>query len=179
MGLNALYVQLTRHRDGTRIVLTEDQLDRMVQNQGIELAPTDKMIDFVERIKASKPGLELPEDWNKNFDVCREFLDEHFGVELGGRKGQEEQDDRRLEKVKSLLTSIRKNEKMNVLDFEVLDEKERKEERMIGKEVPGRSEGRSEDLSTERKIENEGRGPAEREREREYEPERGGMEMGM
>ena len=182
MGLNALYVQLTRHRDGTRIVLTEDQVDKMVQNQGIELAPTDKMIGFTENLLARRPELapQLPEDWNKDFDVCREFLDKHSGVELGGRKDREGFDCR-LEKVKALLSSIRKNEKLNALDFEIVDEKEKKEERdhRIGKEAQGRSEGRSEDLSTERGAENEGSQPAEREREREYEPERGGMEMGM
>ncbi len=183
MGLNALYVQLTRHRDGTRIAMTEDQVDKMVQNQGIELAPTDRMIDFTERLISKRPELAqlIPEDWNKDFDVCREFLDKHSGVELGGRKDREGFD-YRLEKVKALLASIRKNDKMNALDFEVLDEKERKEEHdhWIVKEVQGRLEGRSGDLSMERGIENEGRLPAEREREeREYEPERGGMEMGL
>ena len=104
----------------------------------------------------------------------------HSGGGLGGRKGQDGLDPR-LEKVKALLSSIRKNEKLNALDFEIVDEKEKKEERdhRIGKEAQGRSEGRSEDLSTERGAENEGSQPAEREREREYEPERGGMEMGM
>ena len=190
MGLNALYVQLTRHRDGTRIVLTEDQVDKMVQNQGTELAPTDKMIDFTENLLANKPELVrlLPEDWNKDFDVCRDFLDEYSGTEFGGGKDQKEFVGAssipwygRLEKVKALLASIRKNEKMNALDFECVDEKEKKEERdhRIGKEVQGRLERRSDDLSMERRIENEGRLPAERKREREYKPERGGMEMGM
>ena len=134
MGLNALYVQLTRHRDGTRIVLTEDQVDKMVQNQGIELAPTDKMIDFVEDLLANKPELVplIPEDWNKDFDVCREFLDTNSGVELGGRKDREGFDCR-LEKVKALLASIRKNEKMNALDFEV-------EEPDPSREIPDLSE---------------------------------------
>ena len=137
MGLNALYVQLTRHRDGTRIVLTEDQVDKMVQNQGIELAPTDKMIDFTENLLANKPELVplIPEDWVKDFDVCREFLDKHSGGKLGAREVFVF--DGRLEKVKSLLASIRKNEKMNALDFEVLNEKEKKEERTIGKEIQG------------------------------------------
>ncbi|AIA31561.1 MobF family relaxase [Leptospirillum ferriphilum] len=182
MGLSALYVQLTRHRDGTRIVLTEDQIDKMAQNSGVELEPTEKMIDQAFRLLAKEPKLAplLPEDWNKNFDACREFLDKYSGVKLGGRKDREGFDCR-LEKVKSLLASIGKNEKMNVLDFEVLDEKEKKEERdhRIGKEIQGRSEGWSDDLSTERGTENEGSQPAKREKEREYEPERGGMEMGM
>ncbi len=177
MGLNALYVQLTRHRDDTQIVLTEDQVDKMVQNSGVELEPTDKMIDFVERIMSEHPSLELPEDWNKDFDVCRNWLDNFSGVELGAREVFVF--DGRLEKVKSLLTSIRKTEKMNVLDFEIVDEREKKEEQEIGKEVQGKSEGRSEELSVERRIENEGIKPGGREREREYEPERGGMEMGM
>ncbi len=179
MGLNALYVQLTRHRDGTRIVMTEDQVDKMVQNQGIELAPTDRMIDFTERLISKRPELAqlIPEDWNKDFDVCREFLDKHSGVELGGRKDREGFDCR-LEKVKSLLSSIRKSEKMNALDFEIVDEKEKKEERTVGKEVHKEAKGReipgagaSQSGRTE-----EGIRPLERVREREYEPERG---MGM
>ena len=182
MGLSALYVQLTRHRDGTRIVLTEDQVDRMVQNQGIELAPTDKMIDFTKQLLAKRPKLDplLPEDWNKDFDVCREFLDKYSGIELGGRKDREGFDCR-LEKVKALLASIRKKEKMNALDFEVVDEKERKEERTIGNvvqkeaeggEIPGK--GVNQTGRTEERIR-----PMEPEREREYEPERGRMETGF
>ena len=186
MGLNALYVQLTRHRDGTQIVLTEDQIDRMVQNQGIELAPTDKMIDFTENLLVTKPELSplLPEDWNKDFGVCRDFLDKYSGVELGGRTDREGFDCR-LEKVKALLSSIRKNEKMNALDFEILDEKEKKEERDhgIGKEVQGRAKGRYEEIPgkgiRQTGRTEEGIRPMEREKEREYEPERGGMEMGM
>ncbi len=177
MGLNALYVQLTRHRDGTGIVLTEDQIDRMVQNQGIELAPTDKMIAFAESLLAKRPELDplLPEDWNKDFDVCREFLDTYSGVELGDRKDREGLD-RRLEKVKALLASIRKNEKMNALDFEIVDEKERKEERTVGKGIQKEAEGREipgDEVSQSGRTE-EGIRPMERERE--YEPERG---MGM
>jgi Ti-type conjugative transfer relaxase TraA len=179
MGLNALYVQLTRHRNGTRIVLTEDQIDKMTQNQGVELEPTDKMIDFTERLLANQPELDplLPEGWNKNFDVLREFLDKYSGVELGGRKGQDGIDPR-LEKVRALLTSIRKTEKMNALDFEIVDGTEKKEERSSEKEVQEKSEGRSMEAPSLEKEYGKGKSrPAEREREREYEPERGGMEM--
>ena len=132
MGLNALYVQLTRHRDGTRIVMTEDQVDKMARNQGIELAPTDRMINFTEQLLSKRPELAplLPEEWDKDFDVCREFLDTYSGVELGARKDREGFDCR-LEKVEALLSSIRKNEKANALDFEVMDDKERIEERSI------------------------------------------------
>jgi ATP-dependent exoDNAse (exonuclease V) alpha subunit len=181
MGVNALYVQLTRHRDGMRIVLTEDQIDKMAQNSGVELEPTDKMIDFTERLLANQPELtlRLPEDWSKNFDACREFLDKYSGVEIGGRKDREENKfDPRLEKVKALLSSIRKNEKMNALDFEVVEDKEKKEERKIGKEVQGTTDGRNlEGPAPERNHAKEEIRPGDREREREYEPERGGMEM--
>ena len=184
MGLNALYVQLTRHRDGTQIVLTEDQVDKMAQNSGVELAPTDRMIDFTGQLLAKRPELAplLREDWNKDFDVCRDFLDKYSGVELGGRKDREGFDCR-LEKVKALLSGIRKNEKMNVLDFEIVDEKERKEERTIGEEVQGRSEGRSEEIPAEG-VSETGRmeeriRPMEREKEREYEPERERMGTGF
>lgn len=90
MGLNALYVQLTRHRIDTRIVLTEDQIDRMAQNNGVELAPTDKMIDFVEQLLAegNKGEKDLPENWNKDFDLCREWLDKYSGVKLGKRENR-------------------------------------------------------------------------------------------
>ena len=176
MGLNALYVQLTRHRDGTQIVLTEDQIDKMAQNAGIELAPTDGMIDFVEKVLADGKGGELPEDWNKNFDVCREWLDKYSGVKLGAREGQEEFDGG-LEKVRALLYSIRKTEKMNALDFEVVEEKavtshgkeEKKgieEEVHRGRETPG----------PEREIGKE-EGIRIPEREMEYERDRGGMEI--
>ena len=178
MGLNALYVQLTRHRDGTRIVLTEDQIDKMAQNSGVEIEPTDKMIDYAEQLLAKETKLAplLPEDWNKNFDACREFLDKHSGVELGGREGRTELDPR-LEKVKALLASIRKNEKMNILDFEIVDEK-KKEERQIGKEVQKEEEVRSmESPSPGRDHGKEESRSAGREKEREYEPERGGMEI--
>ena len=170
MGLNALYVQLTRHRDGTRIVLTEDQIDKMAQNTGVDLAPTDKMIEFSEQMLSKRPDLakELPEDWNKNFDVCREWLDKYSGVKLGAREGQEEFDGG-LEKVRALLYSIRKTEKMNALDFEVVEEKavtshgkeEKKgieEEVHRGRETPGpeREIGKEEGIRIpEREIERE------------------------
>ncbi|MHB1756806.1 MAG: MobF family relaxase [Leptospirillum sp.] len=183
MGLNALYVQLTRHRDGMEIVLTEDQIDKMAQNQGIELDPTDRMIDFTERLLAKQPKLApvLPEDWNKNFDACRDFLDKYSGVKLGGRDNQTDLDPR-LEKVKALLYSIRKNAKMNALDFEIVDEKEKKEERQIsgiGGKIQERAKEKSmEAPSPEREHENgKGEGSRPPEREREYELERGGMEM--
>nr|EDZ39038.1 MAG: Conjugal protein, TraA [Leptospirillum sp. Group II '5-way CG'] len=184
MGLNALYVQLTRHRDGTQIVLTEDQIDKMAQNSGVELEPTDKMIDFTEQLLAKQPKLAplLPEDWNKKFDVLREFLDKHSGVELGGRKERDGQNefDPRLEKVKALLASIRKNEKMNPLDFEVVDEKEKKEgklEKWIGKEVLEKPEDRSMGAPSPEKEPGNGKEEGIRPAEREYELERGGMEM--
>ena len=67
---------------------------------------------------------------------------------------------------------------MNALDFEIVDEKEKKEERTVGKEVHKEAKGReipgagaSQSGRTE-----EGIRPLERVREREYEPERG---MGM
>ena len=130
--LNALYVQLTSHREGTRIVMTEDQVDKMTRNKGIELSPTDRMINFTGQLLSKRPELAplLPEEWNKDFDVFREFLDTYSGVELGARKDREGFDCR-LEKVEALLSSIRKNEKANALDFEVMDDKERIEERSI------------------------------------------------
>ncbi|MHB1287671.1 MAG: hypothetical protein ACYCYP_14185 [Leptospirales bacterium] len=175
MGLNALYVQLTRHRDGTQIVLTEDQIDKMAQNSGVELEPTDKMIDFVEQVLADDKGGELPEDWNKDFDVCREWLDKYSGKKLGGRKDREGQNefDPRLEKVKALLASIRKNEKMNALDFEIENEKDL----VTSHEKEKEKEGLSMETPTLEKEHGKEEGSRPPEREREYELERGGIEM--
>jgi Ti-type conjugative transfer relaxase TraA len=170
MGLNALYVQLTRHRDGTRIVLTDDQIDKMAQNSGVELEPTDKMIDFTERLLENQPKLAplLPEDWNKNFDVLQEFLDKYSGVDIGGREDREGLDPR-LEKVKALLYSIRKNEKMNALDFEIVNGKELQEGRSLEAPFPERAHGK-EELGVGREAVHK---EAERERER------GGLELGI
>ena len=172
MGLNALYVQLTRHRNGTQIVLTEDQIDKMAHHQGVELEPTDKMIDFTQRLLANQPKLtpQLPKDWSKNFEACREFLDKYSGVETGGRKDREENKfDPRLEKVKALLSSIRKNEKMNVLDFEIVNGKELQEGRSLEAPFPERAHGK-EELGVGREAVHK---EAERERER------GGLELGI
>ncbi|MHB1765840.1 MAG: MobF family relaxase [Gammaproteobacteria bacterium] len=178
MGLNALYVQMTRHRDGMQIVLTEDQIDKMTQNSGIELAPTDRMIAIVEQVRASRPGLEVPEDWNKNFDVCRDWLDKHSGLKLGGREVKDGFESG-LEKVQALLYSIRKTEKMNALDFEVEEKEvsrnEKERDRGIGEKVQGISDDRTREVPGPGREHGKEEGSRIPERAREHD----GMGMGM
>lgn len=109
-GLNSLYVQLTRHRDGTQITLTEDQLNKIAQNNGLELSPTEKMSKYASDL-SEKSGIALPEGVLSDFDECRRFLNENAPELLPER-------DLSLEKVQALLESFEKTEKMNALDFE-------------------------------------------------------------
>ena len=112
-----------------------------------------------------------------DFKSCRDFLNKGSDHRI-----EDEEIDFGLEKVDSLSDSLSKSrEKANVLGFGMVDEKEKKEELMIGKEVQGTTEERGlEAPAPERDHgKEEGKRPAEREREREYKPERGGMEMGI
>ncbi|MEO1610731.1 MAG: hypothetical protein AAFR90_15710, partial [Pseudomonadota bacterium] len=38
--------------------------------------PTDKMIAFAQSL-AQRKQAELPSDYDRNFEVCRRFLDQH------------------------------------------------------------------------------------------------------
>ena len=128
-GLNTLYVQLTRHRDGTQITMTEDQLNKIAQNNGLELFPTEKMSKYASDL-SEKLGIALPEGVLQDFDECRRFLNENAPDLLPER-------DLSLEKVSALLESFEKTEKMNAIDFEEVAETEKKEEKLAEKE-PGK-----------------------------------------
>jgi Ti-type conjugative transfer relaxase TraA len=172
-GLEHLYVQMTRHEQGAHLVLVEDQIDRAAEEAGIELSPTEKMLEFMEKV-ADKKYIEVPEEAVTNFDACRKWLNS-YAYRIGGDVGDAPELNFGLEKVASLIDSMgRSREKVNALDFDILDEKEKKEERSLGKEVQGKSEGRSmEAPSHEREH---GKEEGSRPREREYKRE---LEMGF
>jgi len=173
-GLEHLYVQMTRHEQGAHLVLVEDQIDRAAEEAGIELSPTEKMLKFMEKI-ADKKYIEVPEEAVTNFDACRKWLNS-YAYRIGGNVGDATELDFGLEKVASLIDSMGgTREKVNAMDFDILDEKEKKEERSLGKEVQGKSEGRSMEAPSHEREHGKEEGSCPRERE--YKRERGGLEM--
>ena len=134
------------------------------------------MLSLTEQLLAKRPDLLSASGGLEQGFRCLPGISRH--IFRGRTRGPEGSGRIRLslEKVKALLASIRKNEKMNALDFEIVDEKERKEERTVGKGIQKEAEGREipgDEVSQSGRTE-EGIRPMERERE--YEPERG---MGM
>ena len=173
-GLEHLYVQMTRHEQGAHLVLVEDQIDRAAEEAGIDLPPTEKMLKFMETFAGDRE-IDIPEETRTNFDACRKWLNS-YAYRIGGNVGDATELDFGLEKVASLIDLMgRSREKVNAMDFDILDEKEKKEERSLGKEVQGKSEGRNmEAPSPEREHgKEEGSRPPEREREYEWELEMG------
>ena len=142
-GLNALYVQLTRHRDGTQITMTEDQLNKIAQNNGLELVPTEKMSKYASDL-SEKLGIALPEGVLNDFDECRRFLNENAPELLPER-------DLSLEKVSALLESFEKTEKLNALYFEEV-EPEPEEEKEKGAEIEADKEPEHEKTLEDREL---------------------------
>ena len=122
-GLEELYVQLTRQKEGAWIVMIEDQLDRAADDAAIEMAPMKRMIDY-SRDLVDKQGVALPEACRTDFESCRDFLNKwsHNRIE-------DSEIDFGLEKVSSLIESLSKSrKKANALDYEI------EENREVGKE---------------------------------------------
>jgi Ti-type conjugative transfer relaxase TraA len=160
-GLEQLYVQLTRQVEMAHITITEDQITRAADAAGLDLAPTDKMLDYAETL-AEKYGLALPEGIESDFDLCRGFLNDHAPKKMGDQK--QEELDFGLEKVRSLIGSIRSREKMNALDFNIEEpEKEKGEDREITNHDSGDEKSRN----------------PERERFQHREIERDGLSLGF
>ena len=147
-GLEQLYVQLTRQEWGAHITMTEDQLDRAADQAGVDLAPTDKMLDFAQSV-AEKNGLALPDGIENDFDLCRSFLNSH-AYKMGERESEAPLD-YGLEKVRSLIGSIRSREKANALDFEIEEpEKEKGMDIVSGNEKTIEEPGREKSRESER-----------------------------
>ena len=113
-GLEELYVQLTRQKEGARIVMVEDMLNQAADESGIDMAPTKKMTEYAQDL-AEKQGVELLDVNLTDFESCRDFLNKWSDHRIVG-KGI----DFGLEKVGSLIESLsRSREKANILDFEI------------------------------------------------------------
>ena len=154
-GLEELYVQLTRQKEGARIVMVEDQLDRAADEAGIDMAPTKRMIDYARDL--SRKLAELPDSFLSDFESCRDFLNRWADHQIENKKI-----DFGLEKVGSLLESLsRSREKANVLDFQVEETRGIEKDRDSSivrieaeKEIVSRTEtGKSRNLTRERGLE--------------------------
>lgn len=153
-GLEELYVQLTRQKEGAWIVMIEDQLDRVADEAGIAMASTKKMIDYAQDL-SRKFEVELPEACLSGFESCRDFLNKWSNHRI-----EDEEIDFGLEKVSSLIDSLSKSrEKANVLDYEIEETREiGKERETVGigtkKEiVSGNEIGKSREMTRERGLE--------------------------
>ncbi|EQD24460.1 MAG: Conjugal protein, TraA [Leptospirillum sp. Group IV 'UBA BS'] len=160
-SLNELYVQLTRHELGAEIAMPEDQVDKMADRAGVELAPTEKMLSLAESLAENeKNGLELPEGIAQDFDLCRSFLNRHASSQMNERtQEQQEELDFGLEKVRSLIGSIRSREKMNALDFIVEPEEKSvtsHEKDQVEKETPEAARESGKEKGRERIRERDG-----------------------
>ena len=189
--MEELYVQLTRHKEGARICMVEDQLDRAFNEAGIDLVPTKRMTEYAWDL-AEKQGVVLPEACRIDFESCRDFLNK-----WSGRRGgiEDETFDFGLEKVGLLIDSLsRRREKANVLDYEIEEcrefGKEREMKRIPSPEkeniVAGSVTGKRREATKDQKISKDRRGkPSEKGQERELvreQPQRRrdrGMEMEM
>ena len=161
-GLEELYVQLTRHKEGARICMVEDQLDRAFDEAGIDLVPTKRMIEFARNL-AEKQGVVLTGACQTDFEACRDFLNKGSGHRID----EDRQIDFELEKVGSLLESLsRSREKANVMDFEIEEcgelriEREMKRTPSPEKEyiVAGSGTGKRQGATKDQKISEDRRG---------------------
>ena len=165
-GLEQLYVQLTRQEYVAHVTMTEDQINRAADQAGVDLAPTAKMLSYAESL-AEKNGLALPDGILEDFDLCRSFLNAH-AYKMGERESAEATLDYGLEKVRSLIGSIRSREKMNALDFAIEAENEKELEKEKGMDIvssndiektdrePGREKSREPERERYRSIERDG-----------------------
>ena len=113
-GLEELYVQLTRQKEGARIVMIEDMLDRTTNETGIDLIPTEKMVRYAQDL-SQKYDADLPKVAKTDFEVCRDFLNKWSNHRI-----EDEGIDFSLEKVESMIGSLsRCREKANVLDYDI------------------------------------------------------------
>ena len=115
MSLNALYHYLSRHRERQQIVIMEEQIDRLLLPQNIDLTPTERMIESVH-ILAKKLALSFPDGWDTDFDTCRRLLEMHAEINLDGEI-RRQKTNFGLEKLRAILAPSQARERINILNF--------------------------------------------------------------
>ena len=71
------YVGLSRARGEAHVYLSEETIQEMMQ----AIPPTAKMLEYAASVAARK-GVELPEDAQDSFQVCRDFLNEYSETKI-------------------------------------------------------------------------------------------------
>lgn len=110
------YVGLSRARDSAHVYLDEQTFSDMAA----EVPPTEGMVQYASDL-AERNGLELPDEIESNFAVCRQFLNEQ-GISLSRESKFAQLADAARQAARSLYVSHAKD---TTLDYEaVLDELE-------------------------------------------------------
>lgn len=109
------YVGLSRARDQAHVYLDEETMNEMAA----EIPPTEAMLEYAQDL-AAQHGIELPDEIESNFDVCRKFLNEATGDKMESDFSQLA--DAARQAARSLYVSHTKD---TTLDYEeILDELE-------------------------------------------------------
>ena len=107
--LQSTYVNLTRHKQSAHIYSDRRAIEQLAAMAEL---PNPKMVDYAKDI-AEKENLELPEHWQTDFIVCRDFLNEH-----AERFIYAENEDKDLADLKLLAEAMSKdNVKETTLDY--------------------------------------------------------------
>lgn len=176
MSLNALYHYLSRHRERQQIVIMEEQIDRLLLPQNIDLIPTERMIESVH-ILAKKLAFSFPDGWDTDFDTCRRLLEMHAEINLDGEI-RRQKTNFGLEKLRAILAPSQARERINILNFIMNNEGEKIREQGREHEI---QETLGKDLMVGKKQHQEKSfGEKDREQEQEYELGLGlGFELGF
>jgi ATP-dependent exoDNAse (exonuclease V) alpha subunit len=107
-SLSKTYVELTRAREGTDIVLTRTTLDQIAET----LEPTQAMRSYARDLAKSQ-GLDMTDEVLESFAQCRDWLNQYADKQLPVATGDWQQDVRELIRAMS-----DDHQKLTTLDFE-------------------------------------------------------------
>ncbi len=149
---------------GHLFILTEDQIDSFLLAQGVNLPPTDRMLESVCTL-AKNHAIFLPTGWEEDFEICRSLL-ELYAKLLPNGGIIKKNHDYGLEKLQAVVTPSREREKINILNFFMAHEEEMTHEKVIERKIEN-------PLKKERVLEKSKTQETSKEKEREQELEQG------
>lgn len=110
------YVQMSRHKESARLYLNKKEVIDRLKSQSPDLAPTEKMLNYVKFI-CSKSKIDLPEEVKESFWVCREWLNQNSDKVYDGKKEDQYPE---FEDIKEVIQKMSNaNQKDTTLDYEV------------------------------------------------------------
>jgi hypothetical protein len=103
------YVQMSRHRDSARIYVDRPTVDELVR----DAMPTEAMSRYAEDLAAHR-RIPLPDGYESNFVVCRDYLNAHSERIIAGQEP-----DPTLQDLKMLARTLdRSHQKDTTQDYE-------------------------------------------------------------